>query len=84
MNEHNFELGRKWFWIGVVVSILHPISGIIYAIALLTDSKKKYSKEALIIVLVGIAWTLIAIVWIAPWLRGMNFLPKFTAPTFNR
>lgn len=79
--EDKFALGKKWFWIGVVVSFLHPVAGIIYAIALLTDGKEKYLKEALIIALVGIVWTIITYFWIAPWLRDMNLLPKYTLPS---
>lgn len=43
-----FKLGKKWFWIGIIFSILFPLIGIIYGVCLLIE--KNYRKEGLIII----------------------------------
>lgn len=47
--EDKFKLGKKWFWIGVVSTIISPLVGLIYGIALLVE--KKFKEAVLIIVL---------------------------------
>ncbi len=49
---------RKWFWIGIVISLfLPPIPGFIFGFALLTE--KPYRKEALIIIIWTIVWAIL-------------------------
>ena len=53
-----FKLGKKWFWIGIVMGF-NPIFGLIYGIALLLE--KAFRKEALIIIVWTLIWSLVLI-----------------------
>lgn len=55
----------KWFWIGLVISLISPLSGFIYGLALL--SEKEYKRESIIII------TLAIIVFIFTLLIGLKF-----------
>lgn len=56
-----FKLGKKWFWIGVAISLLNVLSGLVFGIALMME--KKYRREGLIIVLVAVAVTVATVTW---------------------
>ncbi len=47
-----FKLGKKWFWIGVVISLVYPLAGLIYAIALVCE--KNYQKEGWILIVISL------------------------------
>ncbi|MBT9169537.1 MAG: hypothetical protein DDT19_02898 [Syntrophomonadaceae bacterium] len=53
-----FKLGKKWFWIGVVVATLNVVAGLVYGIALAIE--KDHRKEGLIIIAWAIIWALIS------------------------
>jgi len=56
-----FKLGKKWFWIGLVISLLNVLSGLIFGIALMIE--KKYRREGLIITLVAVAVAVATVTW---------------------
>ncbi len=56
-----FKLGKKWFWIGVVIAILHGLSGLIFGIALITE--KKYRREGLVIIFIAVAVIVASVIW---------------------
>ncbi|MFA5386359.1 MAG: hypothetical protein WC297_01715 [Candidatus Paceibacterota bacterium] len=71
--EQKFKLGKKWFWIGIVLGF-SPVFGIIYGLSLLLE--RNYRKEGLIIILWAIAWFVLSSVLITPWLRAQGLLPS--------
>lgn len=70
-----FKLGRKWFWIGIVVATLNSVAGLIYGMVLLLE--KNHRKEGVIIAVWAIIWALIGYFIIGPWLIKSGYLPKF-------
>ena len=50
--EKKFKVGKKWFWIGIVIGFFNVVGGFIYGIALLFEDD--FREEALII----LGWTL--------------------------
>ena len=70
-----FKLAKKWFWIGIVTSLLNIAAGLIYGIALVIE--KEHRKEGLIIMAWAIIWALISFFLIGPWLVKSELLPKF-------
>lgn len=70
-----FKLGKKWFWVGIVVSIFNAIAGLIYGISLAIE--KEHRKEGLIIIAWAIIWVLIIYFVIGPYLIKSGLLPKF-------
>ena len=71
--EEKFKLGKKWFWIGIVLGF-SPVFGIIYGAALLFE--RNYRKEGSIIVLWAIVWFTVTSVLIVPWLRAKGIFPS--------
>lgn len=47
-----FKLGKKWFWIGVILSLLQPLAGLVFAIALVLE--KDHRKEGGILIIVSL------------------------------
>jgi len=45
-----FKLGKKWFWIGVVLSLLQPLAGLVFAIALVLERERR--KEGWILIII--------------------------------
>lgn len=70
-----FKLGKKWFWIGIIIAIFNVAAGLIYGIALAIE--KDHRKEGLIIVAWAIIWASIIYFVIAPYLVESGLLPKF-------
>ncbi len=70
-----FKLGKKWFWIGMVVAFLNVVVGLIYGIALAIE--KNHRKEGLIIISWSIVWALIGFFIIGPWLIESGIVPQF-------
>ena len=68
-----FKLGKKWFWIGIVMG-LNPVFGLIYSIALLTE--KDHRKEGIIIIAWTIIWAIISY-YLSIWLAKQGYLPTY-------
>jgi len=77
-SNSQFELWRKWFWIGIIAAILSPILGLVYGIALAIEKDRR--NEGIIIVAVAIAWAFLFIFFIIPWLSNLNSLPHVQLP----
>jgi len=79
--EDKFKLGKKWFWLGIIIAILNPLAGLVFALFLLFE--KKFKKESLIIlitaVILGILYTLFAS-WFAA--KGYQFSPAGKLESF--
>ncbi len=69
-----FELGKKWFWLGIVIAFLNVVAGLVYGIAVMTEGRR---REGLIIVGWAIVWILISFFLIGPWLIKSGLLPRF-------
>lgn len=61
-----FKMGKKWFWMGIVVAFLHVPAGFIYGIVLLLE--KNHRREGIIIIAFTVVWALISYFVINPWL----------------
>ena len=70
-----FGFGKKWFWIGIIVSFFHFAAGLIYGLALIFEKDRR--KEGLIIMVFAVIWFLLNFFIIGPWLVKSGFLPKF-------
>ncbi len=68
-----FKLGKKWFWIGIIISFLNGIAGLIYGIALMTELEHK--KEGGIIIVWAI-FSIILAVFITSYLQSLGYLPQ--------
>lgn len=63
MSEHNnsqFAVGKKWFTIGLVITIISPLAGFVYGIALSLEPGR--GKEGRIIMIASAAMTAITLV----------------------
>ncbi|MBI5306728.1 hypothetical protein HZB04_04075 [Candidatus Wolfebacteria bacterium] len=69
-----FKLGKKWFWIGIVVATLNVVAGLVYGIAILTEKDRR--NEGLIIIAWAIIWALIGFFIIGPFLVKSELFPK--------
>ncbi len=83
MGTHNGEVGvkikwkgKKWFWIGIVVSLLNIVGGLVYGIALAIE--KDHRKEGLIIIVFAIVWAVAGYFFIGPLLIKFGLVPKYT------
>ena len=70
-----FKLGKKWFWIGIIISIFNIVGGLVYGIVLLLE--KNHRKEGIIIIAWAIIWTLFSFFVIGPYLVKSGLLPQF-------
>lgn len=61
-----FKLGKKWFWIGIVISIFNAAAGLIYGISLTIE--REHRKEGVIIIVWAITWALIVFFIISPYI----------------
>lgn len=77
MDDYNltdkFSLWRKWFWIGIIMTLYHPAAGIIYGIAVITEKKR---KEGLILIAFSVVWFLFALFILTPWLIKSGLINK--------
>lgn len=76
-----FKLGKKWFWIGMVVALFSVAAGLLFGIALLTE--KDHRKEGLIIVIFALVWAAVSMFVIAPLLIKSGFLSNYTLMKFK-
>ncbi len=75
MDGNKFGLWKKWFWVGIVVSIVNIITGLVYGIALAME--KEYRKEGYIIIVFAIAWFALSALVIVPVLYSSGLLPHY-------
>lgn len=81
ISNSRFALGKKWFWIGIVVSLLSVVGGLVYGIALAIE--KNYRKEGLIIVIFALVWAAVSLFVIAPLLVKSGFLSNYILMRFK-
>lgn len=66
---------KKWFWTALIIAILNPIfSGLVLGAAFL--SEPDFKKEGKIILTVAIAWGLLWLFFITPWLFQKGYFTK--------
>jgi uncharacterized membrane protein (UPF0136 family) len=70
-----FKFGKKWFWLGIVISFFNVFAGLIYGIALVVE--KDHRKEGIIIAAWAVVWALIGFFVIGPLLIKSGIMPKF-------
>lgn len=70
-----FSLFKKWFWIGIVMSLFNVVGGLIYGIAVLVD--KEHRKEGAILIAFALVWFFVAAFLIGPWLIKSGILPNY-------
>ena len=70
-----FGLYKKWFWIGIVMSIFNVIAGLVYGVAVLMD--KEHRKEGGILVAFALIWFFFAAFALGPWLIKSGILPNY-------
>jgi membrane-associated HD superfamily phosphohydrolase len=63
---------KKWFWLGVVVALISPISGVILSIAFWTEPDLK--KEGRIIFILSLVWGIVFL-YLSNWLVRQGYLP---------
>lgn len=57
--EGKFKFWQKWFWVGIIISILSGPAGILFGFALLTESNLK--KEGWTVVSFALIWTILVL-----------------------
>lgn len=72
VSKDKFKLWKKWFWIGIVVSILNLIGGLVYGIALAIE--KEHRREGLIIIAFVIIWASLIFFLVNPWIVRSGLL----------
>ena len=70
-----FALFRKWFWIGIVMSLFNVAAGLVYGVAVLMD--KEHRKEGAIIIAFALIWFFFAAYVLGPWLIKSGILPNY-------
>jgi len=68
-----FSFDRKWLLIGIVITLVSPISGLILGITFWTEPKLK--KEAKVVIVLSVIWGLIFI-YLSNWLVEQGYLPR--------
>jgi len=76
-----FKLGKKWFWIGIVVAFIHALAGLIYGITLVLE--KDHRREGIIIIAFAIAWALFSYFVVGPWLLNWMTAKGLIIPKLN-
>jgi ABC-type spermidine/putrescine transport system permease subunit I len=77
-SNSQFGLWKKWFWMGIVATILSPIVGLVYGIALATEQDRK--KEGLIIIVIAVIWLALVVFFaffLGPWLVRSGTVPHY-------
>ena len=72
--DNKFKLGKKWFWIGIVIGALNVVAGVIYGIALIIE--KEHRREGLIIAVFSLVFISLIIWFIGPLFMDNDFIPK--------
>ena len=75
MEQNNFKLWTKWFWVGVALAVINAIAGLVYGIALAIEKDKR--KEGIIIIAVAIIWFIFAGYFLGPWLVKIGIIPHY-------
>ena len=70
-----FALYKKWFWIGIVMSLFNVVGGLVYGVAVLMD--EKHRKEGAILVAFSLVWFFFATFVLGPWLIKSGILPNY-------
>lgn len=65
---------KKWFNIGLIITFLSPLAGIVLAVAFLTE--ENFKKEGKIILLIAFFW-LITTIFLIFWLVDKGYLPQY-------
>ncbi len=65
---------KKWFWLAIAITLISPISGIVLAVAFLTEEDLK--KQGGIILALSIIWGIIS-VYLISWLGNRGYLPAY-------
>ena len=68
----NLSSKKKWFWLAVAVALISPISGVVLAVAFLTE--KDLKKQGRIILPLAIVWGVIFL-YLTDWLVSQGYLP---------
>ncbi len=76
-----FKLGKKWFWVGIVVSTLNVVAGLVYGIALMIEKERR--KEGAVIAVFAIVWAVFAVFVLGPWLVNSGILPQYKLLKMN-
>jgi hypothetical protein len=77
-----FKLGRKWFWVGVIMAIASFLSGLIYGLFLIFE--KDHRKEGMVILALTIIWWILFYSIIYPYLVEANIIMPWIKPSaFN-
>ncbi len=65
---------KKWFWLAIAVTLISPVSGIVLAVAFLTEEDLK--KQGRIILVLSIIWGVIS-VYLIRWMANKGYLPAY-------
>ncbi|MBU3901652.1 hypothetical protein KKF25_03335 [Patescibacteria group bacterium] len=79
-SNNQFALGKKWFWIGLVMG-LNILSGLVFGIALTLEKERR--KEGAIIIVFTIAWFIFSWLVLGPWLQKSGILPQYQLLRMN-
>lgn len=67
------ERVKKWLWLAIVIALISPISGVILAVAFLTEPDLK--KQGKIVLALSVIWGVIS-VYLTSWLIKHGYLPQ--------
>ncbi|MFH1671422.1 MAG: hypothetical protein ABH889_01430 [Candidatus Portnoybacteria bacterium] len=72
--EEKFPLSskKKWFWLAIVIALISPVSGVVLAVAFLTEPELK--SQGRIILPLAIIWGIIFL-YLTNWLISKGYLP---------
>ena len=70
-----FGLYKKWFWIGIAMSLFNVVGGLVYGIAVLMD--KETRKEGGILIAIALIWFFFAEYVLGPCLIKSGILPQY-------
>lgn len=63
---------KKWFWLAIAIALISPVSGVVLAIAFLTE--KDLKKQGGIILPLAIIWGIVFF-YLTDWLIKQGYLP---------
>jgi len=73
MNQ--FGLYKKWFWMGIVMSLFNVVAGLIYGVAVVVD--KDHRKEGAILIVFALFWFFFSAYFLGPWLMKKGIIPQY-------
>ena len=74
VSNNRFGMWKKWFWIGIVISIVNALTGLIYGIALAMEKDSR--KEGIVIIVFAVIWFVIWLMTL-PMLTKLGILPQY-------